>query len=56
MDMALDTGIFDYANVNFMSSSLPALNPTDLRTKGAAPWIALRRISRSDRLAYVPIQ
>ncbi|CAE7194075.1 unnamed protein product [Symbiodinium microadriaticum] len=24
MDMAIDTGIFDYANVNFMSSSLPA--------------------------------
>ena len=57
MDMAIDTGIFDYANVNFMSSSLPALSPADLKTKGAVSWHALHYGTlRSDRQAYVSIQ
>ena len=37
MDLAVDTGIFDYGNVGYMSS-LPALTPADLKGRGSVPW------------------
>ena len=38
MDLAVDTGIFDFANVGYMSN-LPALTPTDMKTRGSASWL-----------------
>ena len=32
--MAIDTGIFDFGNINFLSD-LPGLGPQDVRTKGS---------------------
>ncbi len=38
--MAIETGIFDFANVNFMSS-LPHLAPAALKAKGRVFWLHL---------------
>ena len=37
-DMAIDTGIFDFGNVNFLSELPGGLGPQTLKAKGCVSW------------------
>ena len=37
-DFAIDTGIFDFGNLNFLSELPGGLGPQILKTRGTVPW------------------
>ena len=43
-DMAIDTGIFDFGNVNFLSELPGGLGPQTLKNKGSVSWQYLLNI------------
>lgn len=38
-DMAIDTGIFDYGNVNFLADLPGGLGPQQIKAKGNVSWL-----------------